>query len=110
MDVRDALDNATQRLLLQTPVNAFRCPSDIAPATNDQRPVRGRARTSYSVATSHYVAWNSGSRGFIPGEASGTGATADRAGFVTMNRATGFRDRPDALSNTFIVGERAYKQ
>jgi hypothetical protein len=27
-----------------------------------------------------------------------------------MNRATGFRDRPDALSNTFIVGERAYKQ
>ncbi len=110
VDVRDSLDNATQRLLLQTPINAFRCPSDIAPQTNDQRPVRGRAGTSYPVATSNYVAWNSGSRGFIPGETSGTGATADRAGLFMMNRATKFRDCTDGLSNTFMVGERAYKQ
>ena len=110
VDVRDALDNPTQRTLLQTPLNAFRCASDIAPQTNDQRPVRSRVGTTYPVATSNYVGWNSDSRGYLPGETSGTAATADRAGLFTMNQATKFRDITDGLSNTFMVGERAYKQ
>ncbi|MEQ1827504.1 MAG: DUF1559 domain-containing protein [Pirellula sp.] len=110
VDARDALDNTTLRLLLQTPVSVYRCPSDIAPATNDQRPVRSRAGTNYPVATSNYVAWNSGSRGYIPGETSGVGATVDRAGLFTMNRSTRFGACTDGLSNTFLAGERAYKQ
>ncbi len=110
VDARDALDNPTLRLLLQTPVSTYRCPSDIAPATNDQRPVRSRAGATYPVATSNYVAWNSGSHGFMPGESSGAGASADRAGLFTMNRVTRFGACSDGLSNTFLAGERAYKQ
>lgn len=109
VELRAALDDPTLRNLLQTPLATFRCPSDVAPNLNDIRPLRSELGTLYPVSTSNYVAWNSGGRGYLPGE-TGVAASESRVGMFVMNEAVRFRDVTDGLSTTFMLGERAYKQ
>ena len=104
-DMRNALDTPAMLAIMQTKLPTFRCPSDIAPDTNDKRPITGFANQTRLLATSNYVGWNSGSWGWIPG----TGGPQERLGVFAMNSQTRLGDVTDGLSNTFMVGERAYK-
>ncbi len=105
LHLRDVLDNATLRPLLQGRYAAFKCPSDIAPDTNDRRTLLSTAGTLYPVSTCSYVGWNSGSFGYLPPETD----TQNRAGIFVMNKFTKFAEVTDGLSNTIAFGERAYK-
>ncbi len=120
--------------LLQTPLSVFRCPSDTGPLlnnkqwatimnnanTNEQTGDAGTAGSSYvEVALSNYV----GNNGPIGGRR--PNATTDGSHHVMMwysgnpnsspfgvfwlNSAVNFRDITDGLSNTILLGERAYE-
>ncbi len=102
--LRDALDVAASRALMQNQMNAFRCPSDTAPPTNDRRALLSTAGTSVQVATSSYVGWNSGSWGFLPPQ-----TDSGQAGVFAGGVQYKFGDVADGLSNTFMFGERSYK-
>ena len=104
-DVRFALDDPPRLALMQQAYPVFLCASDTAPQINDRRRVLGFSGEVRRIATSNYVAWNSGSWGWLPG----AGGPQDRKGMFTMNSNTRFRDVTDGLSNTIMVGERMYK-
>jgi prepilin-type N-terminal cleavage/methylation domain-containing protein len=105
LDMRAALDNPALLQLMQTRVQSFRCPSDIAPLLNDKRPITGFANQARLLSTSNYVGWNSGSWGWIPG----TGDPQERLGILAMNSQTRLAEVTDGLANTFAIGERSYK-
>lgn len=106
---------------ITTPMPNFLCPSDTAPSTNTNRQV---GATLTSVATSSYVASNnallepvafSTSTGVAtfnattPAVMSATNTGGAYVGPFSGNSSTGFRDFTDGLSNTLLVGERAWK-
>jgi prepilin-type N-terminal cleavage/methylation domain-containing protein len=101
---RDVLDVVALRAIMQTPINSFRCPSDVAPRTNDTRALLSTAGVNYEVASSSYVGWNSGSWGFLPPQ-----ADDGRSGIFTGGISYRFGDVSDGLSNTYMFGERAYR-
>jgi prepilin-type N-terminal cleavage/methylation domain-containing protein len=106
-EIRFALDDTVTRLpLMQQRYEAFRCASDTAPILNDRRQVAGFAGTIRRLSTSNYVAWNSGSYGWIPTDTAGS---ETRKGMFFMNSSVKFRDVTDGMSNSFMVGERMYK-
>ncbi len=105
-DLRTVLDDNPRLLLMQQPLATFRCPSDVAPVLNDRRQLSGFLGTVRRVASSNYVGWNSGSFGWIDGDAA---APANRKGIMSINSATKFGEIADGLSNTFAIGERMYK-
>ncbi|UUO08496.1 DUF1559 domain-containing protein [Blastopirellula sp. J2-11] len=80
------------RILMQTPITGYRCPSDIGPDINTNRG---------SFGTSNYVGvWGSSSTG---------GHHTDPGNGVLYNGSkTKFRDVTDGTTNVLLVGERAY--
>ena len=99
-----ALADATgRRLLLQTPLGAFRCPSDSAPELNDQRQLN-----SQSLATSNYLASNASDQvsdeSGQPHQSGGDNYYAD--GLFFKNSKINFRDITDGLSSTVAISER----
>lgn len=110
-------------LVMQTPIAAFRCPSDIAPDTNDSKQIQDRNGAGRSVATSNYIGVNSsrkwhGSGGAWitgPGRAelnqwgAGPGQDSYPNGIFWRDSKTGMRDILDGTSNTLMVGERAWE-
>ncbi|MEW4526726.1 DUF1559 domain-containing protein [Maioricimonas sp. JC845] len=126
--IKDALQSGgpfDRLAVLQTPIAAFRCPSDTGPELNTSKRLYDAAGTLRETATSNYIvnnssrrwhsqapdpnccAWNTG-----PGlnEMSqwgnnGVGAT----GLFWRNSRVKMRDITDGSSNTILAGERAWQ-
>lgn len=90
-----ALADPARRQVLQTPLEAYVCPSDPAGGTtNTNRPLNNQLVSKANYIASHGVcAWSSGSNR-IPGP-------------FGYNIGSGFNEFTDGVSNTFLVGERS---
>jgi prepilin-type N-terminal cleavage/methylation domain-containing protein len=108
------------RAMLQTALEAFRCPSDTAPRLNSgpppgpSLPLATTPETGYqingvSMATSNYVA-NNASRSLRNDDGAPTAAMGIgyANGVFFRNSSKSIRDITDGTSNTMLVGERAY--
>jgi len=98
-------DTSNRLVIMQTPLGAFRCPSDTAPDLNDQRKLN-----SQSLATSNYVGSNASDMvaetGGQPHSTGGEYYYAD--GLFFKNSGLRFADITDGLSNTIAVSERRW--
>lgn len=96
---------------IQTKLDGFLCPSDIAPDLNINRHLWsgvGDSGTEMEAASASYV----GVQGFgtqNPGEVT-TPASSAAANGVLWWEPVGFRDITDGSSNTLQVGERCWKR
>ncbi|MFI4876545.1 MAG: DUF1559 domain-containing protein, partial [Blastopirellula sp. JB062] len=90
--VSSGTTGADLRVLMQTPIDGYRCPSDVGPDINTNRG---------SFGTSNYVGvWGSSSTG---------GPHTDPGNGVLYNASEiKFRDITDGTTNVLLVGERAY--
>lgn len=89
--------SATDKRLLQTPIDAYRCPSDVTPKLNNE--VKFGNTNYFNIATSNYVC------NFGTESSSYTKAKATKGVFYG-NSYLAFRDITDGLSNTIMIGER----
>jgi len=93
----NATATAEQRALLQTPIPAYRCPSDISMVLNDRCRFGSPNPPHFHLATANYVG------------CSGTGtnaSTTDAGGLLYGNSWRNLRDALDGTSTTFLAGER----
>ncbi len=105
----------TNTRFLQTPLPAFRCPSDDGPAVFSTSTSLGYtiARTTgvdnTGVALSNYVANNNTKYVRIRQATNSLDGTTGATGMFWGNSNCRMRDIRDGSSNTIMVGERAYK-
>lgn len=93
---------AVDQELLQTPIDGYRCPSDVTGDTNDL--VNFGNTNHFPVATSNYV----GNAGVDPANvgAAGTTGIPDSGGIFFGNSFLGFNNIVDGTTNTLMVAER----
>jgi prepilin-type N-terminal cleavage/methylation domain-containing protein/prepilin-type processing-associated H-X9-DG protein len=110
--------------LLQTPLAAFRCPSDTGPAVNNRHRLRNASDGDVDAALSNYIGnngsnrWHGGGRLISPGPGGssqwnpGVPATIEGVsapnGIFWRESNVRFSQITDGTSNTALVGERAW--
>ncbi len=107
---------------VRAPVATFRCPSDTGPSLNDRRRPATAAsnKNRFELPLSNYIASNRGSHStgndqITSSRAGGefvNGANLEyrgATGLFTVNSSTRFAVITDGLSNTIMLGERAYE-
>ena len=97
------LDLPANRVLLQTTLSIYRCPSDDGPNLNVDRVVRSHTNVAVETAISNYIGSNS--TGTVDGNPPGL-----RRGLFIRDQGTKFSEISDGTSNTFAVGERAWRR
>jgi prepilin-type N-terminal cleavage/methylation domain-containing protein/prepilin-type processing-associated H-X9-DG protein len=101
----EVLNDSTDQVLVQTPLDAFRCPSDqtedLCQNTPQIRDLNGTAPvgTSFFGGTSNYM----GNAGLFDVD------ETDNNGLLYRNSKVKMAHITDGTSNTFAVGERQYK-
>lgn len=100
---------SSDRVIVQTPIDSYRCPSDQTP---DVR------KTGDCAQRMDFQGSGFGNRDFYGATTSYVGNAGihflsvirrREAGLFYRNSALGFRDMPDGSSNTFAAGERDFK-
>ena len=110
----DAVTDHSIRRHLETPLQVYRCPSDIAKTLNPWRKSHNILGWNYSFPTSNYVGLNTGMRSQIfPDSTSSQDATIQSQqhtrGIFFADSKIRMRDIVDGTSNQILVGERAWR-
>ena len=102
----DVLNDTTDRVLVQRPIAAYRCPSDTTKDTLQGTPQTMDFDGTAGVGTNFF----GGTSNYIGAGAFAATDLIDRpSGPFFRNSETGFKDMADGASNTFLVGERDYE-
>ena len=101
--IHAAASDPAIRALMQIPIDAYRCPSDVAPPTNTWLTM-----SSQALATSNYVGAHNSDHFYSAG---GTRAAdhIQRGGMFHSQGGVKLRDVLDGTSNTWMVGERKWQ-
>ena len=97
-----AAATADEKALIQTPIAAYRCPSDVAKPLNNLCLFGSQNPAHFDLATANYVA----SAGGLTTPTAPANAT-DSKGLFYGNSYRSIRDILDGTSSTIAVGERS---
>ncbi|UUO09181.1 DUF1559 domain-containing protein [Blastopirellula sp. J2-11] len=101
--MHDAIADATRFAILQTPIKAFRCPSDVGPDLNSKYLCVGE-----EIALSNYIGCNSPQEVWR-GKPRGLFVAGSRVQGDDSEKRRQMRDVIDGTSNSIAMGERAWK-
>jgi len=92
--------------VMQIPISTYKCPSDVAPNTNSDRPVGGGSGPGNFVANSNYIGVNNSGPLY-----SGSELNDDfrQNGIFRQNYACKVRDVLDGTAFTMMIGERVWQ-
>ena len=104
-DLATSMDTPANLAAMQTSITVYRCPTDTAPAVNEERPIQSAAGTDNVLATSNYVGVNSSS--LLRRDPGTPGPQAN--GIFVRIKGRKLREITDGTSHTAIIGERAWE-
>jgi prepilin-type N-terminal cleavage/methylation domain-containing protein/prepilin-type processing-associated H-X9-DG protein len=105
IDLAKSLDIPANVTAMQSPIVVFRCPSDIAPVVNEERPITTASGAAKALVTSNYVGVNSSSE--LRRERGAPGKFAN--GIFILAKGTRIKEITDGTTHTAILGERAWE-
>ena len=108
-DLAHAMDTPSLLDVMQTPLSVYRCPTETGPPTNDDRPIGNSTGIESPLATSTYVGVNSSSELRRDSGDLTPSSTNVANGIFFRIKGTKTKEILDGLSNTLIVGERAWE-
>lgn len=108
-DLAHAMDTPSLLAVMQTPLAVYRCPTETGPPTNEERPIGNSTGVESPLASSTYVGVNGSSELRRDSGDLTVGSTNVANGIFYRIKGTKTKEISDGLSNTLIVGERAWE-